>query len=132
MIKKLLFALLALTVFATPSHAGRKQPVYNIHDAHILTSSGGAPTLDQVQQAFQLAANEKGWQVRVVEPGHLVASINVRRHFAQIDVKFSPQQYSILYKDSQVLKYDGQEIHRNYNKWIKLLDEKFRQNLLRY
>jgi hypothetical protein len=27
-----------------------------------------------------------------------------------------------MYKDSDVLLYDGTKIHRNYNKWVELLE----------
>ncbi len=132
MIKKILVAFSALILLSTASHAdlfGRTKPVYNIHDAYIQTTSGEDLTLEEVQDFFIQAASYKGWTAKIIEPGHIVASITVRRHFAQIDVTLSPTTYSIVYKDSRELKYNGEKIHRNYNKWIKLLDDQFRLNL---
>jgi len=131
--KKLFIALSALILLATPSHAGlfgRTQPVYNVQDAYVITGSGETATLKQVQDAFVRAAQYKRWEVKVIEPGHVVATITVRRHFAQIDVKLTAEQYSITYNHSRELRYNGTEIHRNYNKWIKLLEQQFQKNTL--
>lgn len=130
--KKLFIALSAFILLATPSHAafGRTQPVYNVQDAYIVTGSGETATLKQVQDAFVRAATYKRWEVKVIEPGHIVATITVRRHFAQIDVKLTAEQYSITYNHSRELRYDGEKIHRNYNKWIKLLEQQFQKNTL--
>ncbi|MGD8325705.1 MAG: hypothetical protein PVF65_02205 [Sphingomonadales bacterium] len=133
--RKLFIVLSALFLLSTPSHAGlfgRTQPIYNVNGAHVPTTSDETPTLEQVQDAFIRAAEYKRWQVKVIEPGHLVASINVRRHFAEIDVKLTPTQYSINYTHSRELRYDGEKIHRNYNKWIKFLEDRFRENMRQY
>jgi len=42
---------------------------------------------------------------------------------AQVDIKYSTIAYSITYKDSSNLKYDGTKIHSNYNGWIQNLDK---------
>ncbi len=38
------------------------------------------------------------------------------------DIIDKPITYSMTYRDSLVLKYNGTKIHRNYNKWIKLIE----------
>lgn len=107
----------------------RTQPVYDIIEKPIQTGSGQIPTMDQVGEALASAARQKGWSVAEVEEGYLTAQIDVRQHFAAIDIRYTSQTYSIIYRDSEVLKYDGTKIHRNYNKWIKLIEQIADQNL---
>ena len=53
----------------------------------------------------------------------------MRQHTAVVDIRYSPESYSISYRDSAVLLYDGQVIHRNYNKWVQLLSERIQLEL---
>jgi len=131
MFKKVLAIALFIAISSSPAYAlfGRKQPVYNIVDAPIVTSSGKTPTSNQIEQAFTNAAHYKGWSVKPDGKGALIASIHVRRHYAEIAMTHTDSTYSITYRNSKVLLYDGKKIHRNYNKWVKLLDRKFRENL---
>jgi len=46
-----------------------------------------------------------------------------------VDVNYGVKFYSILYKDSTELGYDGQNIHPNYNGWIQNLDKGIRAQL---
>ena len=60
----------------------------------------------------------------------MVASIVVRdRHQAWVDIPYSTKGYQIRYRDSAGLDYDGERIHRNYNKWVQLLDADIRRQL---
>ncbi|WP_340115538.1 hypothetical protein [Pelagibius sp. 7325] len=102
----------------------RTQPIYNVAEAPVVTASSGAPRLDQVRSAIITACREKEWFVNPVEDGLIVATAHVRQHTAVVDIHYTPTSYSITYKDSDTLLYDGEQIHRNYNKWVKLLAEK--------
>ena len=48
-------------------------------------------------------------------------TLNVRKHMARVAIAYSTRSYSITYKDSHTLAYDGATIHRNYNKWVRNL-----------
>ncbi len=134
------FVLIALTACAAsyneqnPPPSGqrdaRAHPIYNVVDAPVITGSGKVPSLAQVETAIRNGATYKRWTVRPVAAGHVEASIHVRRHFAKVNITFSPRAYSIKYADSRVLLYDGTHIHRNYNKWIKLLERQINHNLM--
>ena len=108
--------------FGADVHA-RTQPVYNVVDKAIHTGSGRTLTLEEVGNVLAGAARYKRWSVAKVEEGYLRAEIHVRKHFAAIDIRYTPETYSISYRDSEVLRYDGSNIHRNYNKWIKLVEQ---------
>lgn len=120
----LTLCLLSVPVlFLSGNAAARTQPVYNIVDKPIVSGSGTPLTMEQVGSTLAAAARYKRWTVAEVEDGYLRAQINVRKHFAAIDIRYTNATYSITYRDSEVLKYDGSKIHRNYNKWIKLIEK---------
>lgn len=116
-------ALLLFAVSAASGYAafGRTQPVYDVHDKAVFTGSGQPTNAQQVRDAIVSGATAKGWQIRDVNDGHLVAQIFVRSHMTEIDITYDDDSYSIIYKDSTNLLYDGVSIHRNYNKWIKFM-----------
>jgi hypothetical protein len=122
-----LLPVLLLLGSATSVQA-RTQPVYNVIDKPIHTGSGRTLSLQEVGEVLASAARYKRWTVAEVEEGLLQAQINVRKHFAAIDIRYTETTYSITYRDSKVLKYDGTKIHRNYNKWIKLIEQVADQN----
>ena len=55
----------------------------------------------------------------------------MRSHVAVVDVTYTTKAYSIRYKDSTNLGYDGEGIHPNYNGWIDRLDAAIRAELLK-
>jgi len=46
-----------------------------------------------------------------------------------MEIEYDTKQYSITYKDSQGLKYDGSQIHKTYNSWVHNLDNRIRVQL---
>ncbi len=100
----------------------REQPVYNVVD-HPITVTGKKVTLATVQKAIMKVGLEREWIFTPVSPGHLKGALNQRGSSANIDVKFSTKAYSISYVSSANLLATGEgTIHRNYNKWIKILE----------
>jgi hypothetical protein len=102
----------------------RTLPVYNVTDAPVITASGAQPNLAAVRNAITTAAQDKGWVVRDIDDEHIEATVHVRKHTAVVDILYSPSQYRIMYKSSDALLYDGTQIHRNYNKWVELLEQR--------
>lgn len=97
----------------------RTAPVYNVVQAPInVPNSVPMSTLDKT---IRMAAANRGWTVKSEGPGKIEARVVVRDHVAVVDITYSRKQYSITYKDSQNLKYDGSMIHKNYNSWVQLL-----------
>lgn len=122
------FLVTVLLLGAGLSHA-RWQPVYDIVNKPIVTSTGRQLSIEEVGRILQESASLKGWQVALVEEGYLKAQIDVRKHHAAIDIRYTNAAYSITYRDSKVLGYDGTKIHRNYNKWIKHIEQLVDQRL---
>jgi len=56
-----------------------------------------------------------------VRPGLIIGTLNVRDHMAQVEIPYDRRTYSIIYRDSHNLDYDGANIHKNYNGWVQRL-----------
>lgn len=106
----------------------RTAPVYNVADAPVNTTSSNV-ALEDMEKAITRAGVGLGWQMKPVEPGHTIGTLYLRSHMAQVDIRYNQQSYSITYKDSSELNYDGESIHSNYNGWIKNLDNQIKAQL---
>ena len=104
-------------------------PVLNISKAPVQTVSGHKASLDEVGNAITRAGVALGWQMQTVKPGNIVGTLNLRGHTAVVDITYDTKTYSITYKDSTNLKYNGEKIHKNYNSWIQNLDRDIRAQL---
>ena len=82
--------------------------------------------MDDMQKAIVRAGAGLGWQMKVAEPGLIVGTLRLRSHMAVVDIKYDTKAYSITYKDSSNLDYDGANIHKNYNGWVQNLDNAIR------
>ena len=80
----------------------------------------GEATLTQVTDAIQQAGNETGWQTKVVRPGLIEGhrEWGNGKHNMTVEVVYDAKTYSIKYKDSKNLGYDGTTVHRQY--WIRV------------
>jgi hypothetical protein len=103
-------------------------PVYNVTNAPVTTNKAN-PNLDEVGRAIQRSGVALGWQMVQTKPGNFVGTLNLRKHAAVVDINYSAKSYSINYKDSTELNYDGTNIHPNYNGWIQNLDKGIRAQL---
>jgi hypothetical protein len=114
----------AFLTAATMAQAGcmRCDPVQNVVDQPVVTANGKALNEEQVKAAIIRAGAALGWNVRESGPGLLVATINLRKHQADVEIPYSASKFSITYKSSVNLdaSADGQ-IHKNYNGWIQNL-----------
>jgi len=115
----LLGALLSFLLISISANA--KAPyILNIENSPI--NSTQEMTVADVERAIIEGARVRGWQPRVVEPGHIEAVLYIRSHVATVDIYFGTTSYSIIYKDSVNLDYKNGRIHRNYNKWVQNLN----------
>ena len=69
------------------------------------------------------ALQKRDWTVERLSPQLVQAEINVRNQFyAAIDIRYTRNSYAITYRDSRDLGYKDGKIHRNYNRWVSMLD----------
>jgi hypothetical protein len=126
---QLIFLAVVMVVFV----GCRTTPIFNVKDATLNPVSGKEPALEDVTRAILTAATNSNpiWNMQVVKPGHIVATLHNRTHMAQVDINYTTKGYSITYKDSADLNYDAEKgtIHEGYNKWIQRLDSNIRVKL---
>ena len=123
--------VMLVTVFLVLTGCNTSRPLYNVKNAAVTSGSGSPVTMVGVRRAIVLAATQKGWVMKEMGAGRLQATINVRKHMAQVLIAYTPRSYSITYQDSHTLEYDGATIHRNYNKWIRKLEGLINSHLSR-
>ena len=62
-----------------------------------------------------------GWQMNDAQPGLILATLNVRDHMVQVEIPYDRRTYSILYRDSINMNYNGSNIHNNDTGWVQRL-----------
>lgn len=119
----------AAIILATATMMGcRSAPVQDVVDAPVTTSTQKYAN-DDVRKAILEAGARLGWQMKDLDKGHMLGTLFLRSHMAQVDIHYTKQNYTIKYKNSSNLDYDGENIHSNYNGWIQNLDNAIRANL---
>ena len=125
-IKPLAIVVSALMVFAL---GGALAPIQNVQGSPVMTGSGKAASMQDVQQAIVRAGAALGWQITPVKPGQLAGRLNLRTHQAIVDITHDAKQYNITYKDSVDLGAKDGQIHKNYHGWVQNLDRGIRAQL---
>ena len=105
----------------------RSAPLYNVTSSPV--SAPKPVTLADVEKAIARAGVGLGWQIIPREPGKIEGVLALRTHRAVVDIAYDTKTYSIVYKDSVNLDFDGTNIHSNYNGWIQNLDKAIRTQL---
>jgi hypothetical protein len=103
----------------------------NVAAEPVVVTPGKTATNDNVRDAILRAGAGLGWQMRAAGPGVVAGSIALRGNSANIEVRYNPKTYDIVYKSSTGLESQGGQIHKNYNGWIENLNNAIRRELLR-
>jgi hypothetical protein len=101
--------------------------VYNVQGAPVAGTKVVA--MQDVEMAIRRAGASLGWQIVPRAPGKAEGILILRDHRAVVDITYDTRIYSIQYKDSSNLGYDGTTIHANYNGWVQNLDKAIRTQL---
>lgn len=104
----------------------RTADLYNVSNA---PGTSKAVSMADVEMAIRRAGHGLGWQINPQGPGKAEGILVLRDHRAVVDITYDTKSYSITYKDSSNLNYDGKTIHSNYNGWIQNLDKAIRKQL---
>ena len=78
-------------------------------------------TEQQLASSIANAGRKRGWKSTQIAPGHIVSQIVHRNRMIAVDIRYTKKEYSVTYKDSRNLKYNGSKIHKTYNGWVKNL-----------
>ena len=125
--KKTTLVIMTLVLSTLLFSGCRTNPVRNVNDNPTNVSSKAS--LAQVRDGIVRAGTALGWAMNADAPGHVLGTLNLRKHVAVVDINYDREKYSITYKNSTNLKYDGTNIHSNYNGWIENLDNAIRTQL---
>ena len=110
--------LVALALLTTAGCTNK--PVLNTQ--HDLPASAQVSE-EKVKQVIVAALQKREWTVQRLSPQLVQAEITVRGQFyAAIDIRYTRNSYAITYRDSRDLGYKDGKIHRNYNRWVSMLD----------
>lgn len=123
MLKNKIVILIVVSVFLIGC---RTAPVMEISDAPINTASGKTPSLSLVANEIVEAGVQLGWQMKKIKSGQIMGTLYLRDHMVKVDIAYSKKEYSIRYKDSSNMDYDGTNIHANYNSWVQNLSNAIR------
>ena len=116
-------------LMGTLAGCGKFDPILNVNNAPI--EGAGSKTMNNVKRAIILAGSRIGWQMQTVSDGHVVATLFRAGHMAKVNINYTSESYSITYKDSSNLEYNGETILGTYNRWVEELHKAIRKNLAR-
>ncbi|MBE9555190.1 MAG: hypothetical protein IMF05_17135 [Proteobacteria bacterium] len=119
--KSAAFRVAILLIVGLALGACRAAPVYSVSSATMASPPNA--TMEHVADAIRRAGISKGWQMIDKGPGEIEGRLNLRSHLAVVSITFDTKQFSIFYKDSTNLNYDGTRIHKNYNGWVQNLEK---------
>jgi len=105
----------------------RTTPVHNVYESTV--NATGSYKLKDVKDAILKAGDSLGWSMKNVKPGSIIATLYIREHMARVKITYSKKNFSIVYSESAGLKYDGVNIHKNYNGWVKNLERRINSNI---
>jgi len=94
--------------------------IVNVEDRQLAVPP--STTMKQVESAILAGGRQLGWVMEPQSPGKIKGTLRLRTHVAVVDIVHSTQAFSIRYRDSTNLHYDGTNIHRNYNGWVGNLE----------
>jgi hypothetical protein len=109
--------------------ACRTAPIQDVVDAPVVVDRSDY-TVDEVRRAILRAGTGLGWNMQPASSNAIIGTLNIRQHMAQVEITYDKRSYSIRYRDSENLQYDGQTIHNNYNGWVQHLDRAIKRELI--
>jgi hypothetical protein len=82
-------------------------------------------TMEKVRNTIERTATRNGWQLSQQKDGFFVGKREWGggKHNIVIDVIYDVRAFSIKYRDSYQMKYDGSWIHNSYNRMVQKLED---------
>jgi len=125
-------AFILATALCLVARAGwaASEIIGNFVDMPVKTANGATPSLVEVHDAIVNAASGvpvRPWGATDAGQGKLIARLQTGRrgHVVVLDITYSPQRYSVTYRNSVHMNYraSDQTIHTSYNVWVRELVE---------
>lgn len=85
----------------------------------------------QLKNIIIAACSKYGWVINSATDTNVVATLNHNnKESVTIDIPYSKESVAFKYKSSSNMRYDGEKIHRSYNRWIKNLEVNIRNGIV--
>ena len=112
--------LIALATFMLAA-CNTLAPISNVDNVAVSGFTNRQLNQQEVRGAILRAGAGLGWVIKDDGPNKMVGTLVLRTHTAQVEIPYSPANYSIRYKSSVDLMAADGKIHRNYNGWVQNL-----------
>jgi len=98
-------------------------PIHNVSGQPIAINRPAS--MDEIGKAILAAgASSTRMAMTQVRPGVIHATrLGTKGRMGIMEIKYDTKQYSITYKDSQNMNYNGQTILQPYNDWVESLNQ---------
>lgn len=93
-------------------------PIKNFDNQAIAQYGDTTNTKSSVEKSIVRAAITLGWKADVKSHNEIIATLDIRKHQLVVVITHDDKSFSIKYKDSTNLKYNGKKIHRQYINWV--------------
>ena len=147
-IERLIFHLLLLSLATLLIYgcSSRIEPIQNVYDEPATREL----TLAEMATAIESGATRAGWRTKSIADDQTLAMYELRNHRVIVTIDFSPDKFSIVYRNSLNMKVicsgrtfasdyvvtTGEDpcpghampeyIHKSYNEWVNELDASIR------
>ena len=105
-----------------------KKPLYQVNDGSFPPRATA-----KVKRAILDAGKSLGWRMESKGAGRIQATIAPRGHKAVVNIDYTGSRFTIKYVSSVDLHYEntasGEVIHKNYNNWVRRLENRIYLNL---
>ncbi len=88
-------------------------------------------TLAQMQSTIEKTAQDLGWELSDAQPGSFTGTRawGAGKHNIVIGVAYNEKTFSIRYKDSRNMSFNGSSIHHTYNDMVDTLKDHIKTNV---
>ncbi len=99
-------------------------PIYN--PTNVELPSHSKRNMAAMTSAIKSACTARGWTASEESRSRIIASHTARGHTAIVNIDYTANSFSISYRDSMNLNYEGATIHKTYNNWVQNLEQEIR------
>ena len=108
--------------FVSAASARTIEPISNFEDLPVRATM----TAEQVRETIMAASaaiRSRPWAMTDTGAGKMIGRLNVRRHQAVVEIRYSASHYSIVYLNSGRLNHNVSDgtINAAYNTWVREL-----------
>ncbi|MBP6950787.1 MAG: hypothetical protein KA112_00135 [Alphaproteobacteria bacterium] len=96
-------------------------PIYNVNQ-HLMPFEAKKMSSQEIGRRICEAVAKRGWRCDSTTPQTLICHLEKRAHKAIVQIDYNTCFFSINYIDTCNLNYEAGEVHRNYNSWIKKME----------